>query len=118
MAKKKLNLDEINTERAEQTSAGNVYKSIETGASKKGQQGTASPQEIEARRSNLQTQGRKGAKAIRLNMAFTPENSDYIRTMAKATGQTMTKFINMMIDEYRANHSEIYNQLKELLKDF
>ena len=51
MAKKKLDLETIDTERAETTqTAGNVFKSIETGASRKGQQGTASPQEIEESR--------------------------------------------------------------------
>ena len=34
------------------------------------------------------TKGRKGVKMIRVNMAFTPTVHDYIRTMAKARGQT------------------------------
>ena len=74
---KKLKLDEINTERAEQTSAGNVYKAIETGANRRGQQTTASAQEIEERRSKMQTQGRQGAKAIRINMHLRPRTTNF-----------------------------------------
>lgn len=113
----KLDLKKISTAKAEKTSAGagKVYKAIETGASKKGQQGKASPQEIEERRSALKTQGRKGAKAIRINMAFTPENHEFIRVMARATGQNMTEFCNLMLDAYREEHQETYKKAKKFI---
>jgi len=118
MAKKKFDLDAIDTSRAEQaeSTAGSVFKSIETGASRKGQQGTASPQEIDERRSTLQTQGRKGARAIRINMAFTPDNHAFIKYMGKASGMGMTAFLNSVIDTYRQEHGEIYEQAQALLK--
>ena len=94
---------------------GRVYGSIETATSKKGQQGTASPQEIEARKEALRTQGRKGAKATRINMAFTPGNYDFIRVMARATGRTMTEFANEVITAYRNEHPEFMEQAKGFL---
>ena len=114
---KKTNFDEINTERAEQTSAGSVFKAIETGASRRGQQTTASPQEIETRRSQLQTQGRKGAKAVRINMAFTPENHEFLTVMAKITGKTLTGFCNFALDAYREEHGEVYEQAKQIMQN-
>jgi len=94
---------------------GRVFSSIEQATSSKGQQGTASPQEAAARAADLQTQGRKGCKAVRINMAFTPDNYDFIRVMAKATGNTMTQFANRIIEAYRNEHPEFMEQAKGFL---
>lgn len=94
---------------------GRVYGAIETATSKKGQQGSASPQEAAERASNLKTQGRKGCKATRINMAFTPENHQFIKTMARISGQTMTEFTNLVIERYRTEHPEIYEQAKAII---
>lgn len=85
---------------------GRVYESIEQATAKKGQQGKASPQEQKERAQNLKTQGRKGCKATRINMAFTPENHEFIKVMAKATGRTMTELTNDVIAAYRNEHPE------------
>ena len=89
---------------------------IEQATSKKGQQGTASPQEVTERQEALQTQGRKGAKAIRINMAFTPSNHEFIKVMAKATGRTMTEFANDVITAYRSEHPEFMEQANSFLQ--
>lgn len=81
---------------------------------KNGQQGTASPQEAAERASKLKTQGRKGCKAIRINMAFTPENHEFIRIMAGVTGHTMTEFVNFAIEKYREEHKELYKLAKQI----
>lgn len=94
---------------------GRVYGSIEQATSAKGQQGTASPQEAEERAAELKTQGRKGCKAIRINMAFTPDNHEFIKVMAKISGKTMTEFANLCIERYRAEHPEIYEQAKAII---
>lgn len=94
---------------------GRVYGAIETATSKKGQQGSASPQEAAERASNLKTQGRKGCKATRINMAFTPENHQFIKTMSRISGQTMTEFTNLVIERYRTEHPEIYEQAKAII---
>ena len=95
---------------------GSVYGKIEQATSKKGQQGTASPEEQEARAQNLQTQGRKGCKATRINMAFAPDNYEFVKVMAKASGHTMTEFTNMVIAAYRREHPEIMEQANDFLK--
>ena len=94
---------------------GSVYGAIEQATSRKGQQGTASAEEKAARAANLQTQGRKGCKATRINMAFTPENHEFIAVMAKASGRTMTEFTNLVISAYRREHPEILAKAREFL---
>ena len=94
---------------------GRVYGAIEQATSRKGQQGNASPQEQEERAANLKTQGRKGCKAVRINMAFTPDNHEFIKVMAKISGKTMTEFTNLVIERYRTEHPEIYDQAKTII---
>ena len=67
------------------------------------------------RQEALKTQGKKGAKAQRFNMAFTPSNLDFIRIMSKINGQTMTQFVNEIIDREREAQSETYQQVKSFL---
>lgn len=95
---------------------GRVYGAIEQATSRKGQQGTASPQEAKERKSQLKTQGRKGCKAIRINMAFTPENHEYIKVVAKVTGKTMTEFTNIVIERYREEHPDLYEKAKAIIE--
>lgn len=94
---------------------GRVYNAIEQATSRKGQQGKASPQEAAERAASLQTQGRKGCKAIRINMAFTPDNHEFIKVMAKISGKTMTEFTNLVIERYRSEHPEIFDQAKAII---
>ena len=94
---------------------GRVYGAIEQATSRKGQQGTASPQEAQERAANLKTQGRKGCKATRINMAFTPENHEFIKVMARLTGKTMTEFANLVVERYRNEHPELYEQAKAII---
>ncbi len=102
----KKDFSTINTEK--------VFNSIETATSRKGQQGTASPEEAAQRAAQLRTQGRKGCKAVRINMAFTPDNYDFVKVTAQATGQTMTKFTNFIVEKFRAEHAEEYKEAKKL----
>lgn len=94
---------------------GRVYGAIEQATSRKGQQGTASPQEAQERAAQLKTQGRKGCKANRINMAFTPENHEFIKVMATISGKTMTEFANLIVERYRNEHPEIYEQAKAII---
>lgn len=113
---KKQDFASINTGRAGKAAgqAGKVFGAVEQATSARGQQGTASPQEAAERASNLKTQGRKGCKATRINMAFTPENHEFIKIMASITGQTMTEFTNLVIERYREEHPDIYAQAKAI----
>ena len=94
---------------------GRVYGAIEQATSEKGQQGKASPQEAAERAAELRTQGRKGCKAVRINMAFTPDNYEFIKVMAKASGRTMTEFTNLVIAAYQREHPEIMQQAQAFL---
>lgn len=97
----------VNTER--------VYSSIEQATAKKGKQPTISPQEAEKRAAEMRTQGRAGAKLPRINMAFSPENHEYIKIMSGVTGKTMTEFTNFVVERYREEHPELYEQAKAIL---
>lgn len=91
-----------------------VFDDIEKSTQSKGKKTTASPAEQAARRSSMQTQGRKGCKAVRINMAFTPENHEYIKTMSRIAGVSMTEYTNTVIERYRTEHPEIFEQAKAL----
>lgn len=87
-----------------------VQDAIAQGTHQKGEQPEVSPQEKAARMSSMRTQGRKGLKAIRINMAFSPENHAFIQVMARATGKTMTGALNEMLDKLREANPEIMEQ--------
>lgn len=106
----------INTEKQETgVATGEVYTAIERGKSTYQQQGTASPEEQLERAQQLRTQGRKGCKAVRINMAITPENHKFIKVMSQITGQSMTEFTNFVVERYRTEHPEVYAQAKAII---
>ena len=107
MAGKKPDFTGINTGRA--------IHALETATARSGQQGKATPQEAKERAAKLKTQGRKGCKATRINMAFTPENHEYIKVMARLTGKTMTEYTNLCIEQHRQQHPELYEQAKVII---
>lgn len=63
----------------------------------------------EARRQG-RTQGRAGCGANRINMAFTPEVYEFVRTMSRVRGETMTKFVNHIIAQSMEQYNDIYQQ--------
>lgn len=73
-------------------------KLLEEIAKKNGQQATASKEEQEKRAAELRTQGRKGCKAPRINMAFTPVNYEFLKRESKKNGETITQFANRIIE--------------------
>lgn len=92
-----------------------VNAAISSATGSQGQQGTASEAEQTSRAAALKTQGRKGCKAARINMAFSTENHEYIKIMARATGMTMTEFTNLAITKYREEHPEIYEKAQDII---
>jgi len=54
------------------------------------------------------TQGRKGEKAPRINMAFSPDNHSYLRFESRRQGMSITEFANMIIAQYRESHPAKY----------
>ena len=59
---------------------------------------------------SLETAGRKGLKLARINMAFSPDNYQYIQVMSKACGESLTQFVNRIIKLSRENNAEAYEQ--------
>lgn len=96
-------------------STGRVQSVIEQATGKRGQQATASPEEQAERAAELRTQGRKGCKAPRINLAFTTENHEFVKVMAKASGRTMTTMVNDIITAYRNEHPEFMEQAHNFL---
>lgn len=64
---------------------------------------------------SMQTQGKKGERLPRINMAFSPANHEYITVMARLKGVTMTQYVNSLIDAEREANSELYDKARELL---
>ena len=84
---------------------------------------TSAQEEAEAARirmaqKNLRTQGVAGAKLPRINLAFDPDVYDYIRIMAGVRGQTMTQFVNDILQKSIADNEEVYAQAKALKEQF
>ena len=73
-------------------------------------------EEIQLAREQGRTRGRKGVKALRINMAFTPEVHDYIRTMAQVRGQTVTQFTEAVFRKSMEDNAQIYEQVKAFQK--
>lgn len=71
---------------------------------------TYTAQEAQEFSNSLQTQGRKGVKLPRINLAFTPEVYDYVKTMSKAAGMTYTEFINHILQAHKEAHADTYQQ--------
>nr|DAF06745.1 MAG TPA: repressor [Caudoviricetes sp.] len=65
----------------------------------------------------LKTQGKKGMKMPRINMAFSPSNIDFVRVMAALKGQTMTQYVNALLDREREANGEAYEAAKKLSTD-
>lgn len=63
------------------------------------------------------TQGKRGKKALRMTMAFSEENMDYIRTMGKLESGGATAYVNRLIEADRRKHSDVYRQMKTLRPD-
>ena len=54
------------------------------------------------------TQGRRGEKLPRINMAFSPQNLEYLRIMAGIRGVSITKYVNALIERDRELNGETF----------
>lgn len=68
---------------------------------------------VEQAREQGKTQGRKGCKAHRFNMAFSPKAYDFITCMARVRGETITAFVNHLIEQTIDDNQEIYQKALE-----
>lgn len=96
---------------------GRVYGNLEQTSAMRGKQPKISPQELAERTSEMRTQGRAGAKLPRVNMAFSPENFDYVKVVSGVMGMSMTRFTNWIIEQYREVNPELYEKAKALKEE-
>ena len=75
---------------------------------------TQEVQHPEATPEVTQTQGRKGAKLPRINMAFTPQNLEYLRVMAGLRGQSVTRYVNALVEQDMELNRAAYDAAKRL----
>lgn len=56
------------------------------------------------------TQRKPREKLPRINMAFSPDNYDFIQTMARVRGETLTAFVNDIMDKAREENADLYRK--------
>ena len=66
--------------------------------------------------SEMNTSGRKGVKLPRVNLAITPDNLAYIKTMARVTGDGMTGFVNWVLFQHMQEHMDLYDKAQAFQK--
>jgi len=66
----------------------------------------------------LKTAGHKGCQLPRINLAFSPEVYDYVKTMARVQGITITAFCNMVLADSLKENRELYEKAISFRNDF
>ena len=64
------------------------------------------------------TQGRKGLKAKRINMAFSPSVHEYITVMARVRGETISQFTEHVFRQHMEENAALYEQAKQFKNSF
>ena len=62
------------------------------------------------------TQGRKGQKLPRINMAFSIENLEYLQIISRIEGKSITEYVNTLIRADSSNRADEIKQAKSVLK--
>lgn len=78
------------------------------------EQDVQEPQEI---RTVQKTQGRKGQKLPRINMAFSQDNLEYLQIISSMEGISMTEYVNRLIAVDREERKDIIEKAKALLTE-
>ena len=74
---------------------------------------TYTEQEKQEYLQNMKTNGRKGIKLPRINLAFAPDVYEYCRTMARAAGISYTEFVNTVLRQHMDEHADTFKQAQE-----
>ena len=62
------------------------------------------------------TQGKKGMKLPRINMAFATTNLEYLQIMSRIEGVSITEYVNRLIQADKEARKDILEAAKKLLK--
>lgn len=124
MAKKEKAFEQINTGRvyntiaeatAEPEQAQEVHEepAAQDAPQKRKARKTYTAEETLAFKESLRTTGRKGVKLPRINLAFAPDIYEFILTMSRVRGETMTQFVNVMLRQGMADYEDVYKKAQE-----
>lgn len=106
-----------------QVNTGRVYSAIEQATAEPAQevQNPRTPyteQKAQEMREAGTTQGRKGCKAVRINMAFSPAVHTYIKTMARVRGESVTAFTEYVFRQSMEQNTDLYEKAKTFQETF
>lgn len=75
-------------------------------------------EEQEAQRTPIahSTQGKKGQKLPRINMAFSRDNLEYLQIISRVEGVSITEYVNRMVEVDKAAKQSIFEEAKKILK--
>jgi len=62
------------------------------------------------------TQGRKGQKLPRINMAFTRDNLEYLRIISRIEGASMTDYVNQLLEADRQDKRAVVEKARRILR--
>lgn len=62
------------------------------------------------------TQGKKGKKLPRINMAFSNDNLEYLQLISRIEGVSMTQYVNNLLEADRGAKADIIEKAKTILK--
>lgn len=62
------------------------------------------------------TQGRKGQKLPRINMAFSNDNLEYLQIISRIEGVSITQYVNNLIEADRGVRADDIERAKGILK--
>ena len=132
MTRTKKNFDAINTDRVynaiaeataepeqeQEINEAQESQAIQDDPHKRKERRTYTKEEVQAFKEEMRTAGRKGVKLPRINLAFSPTLYDYVQTMSRVRGESMTDFVNCVLRQSMDDHADLYQKAKDLLNSF
>lgn len=73
-------------------------------------------QEVQELTEEGMTQGRKGLKLPRINLAFKVDVYNYVRTMSRVRGQSISDFLDSALRENMERNKDIYQEAQDFIK--
>lgn len=93
-----------------------AFISVDSDSNTQKVQDARDTQEVQYVQETHPTQGKKGKKLPRINMAFSPENLEYLQLISRLEGISITQYVNNLVAKDRADKSDIVDKAKEILK--
>jgi DNA-directed RNA polymerase subunit F len=62
------------------------------------------------------TQGKKGQKLPRINMAFQTSNLEYLQLISRIEGKSITEYVNNLVEQDRQRNAARLEEARSILK--